>query len=209
MTSKFMNAYAFLLLFVFCSNALADDFFCVQFLAPLEVKELVKQVDFNQLDQKELTITLSLDTEVYDSTQLDILKDQLVSGFFLKPNERALKTDYGFAVLTVEELRDWQLFSSVINDPARAKALIEKVANTEGFYPNGITRESADWLRWSVFAHWEAIRKLSKKNLEPLGEMNGLFDMLQSMLTSDRVRRKEFRRLIREKMSLYFRSIPL
>ena len=139
-------------------------------LARLEIESLSKKINYNtKQDYKDLNPSTNI--VVYDSLNFDDLLQDGFNPTALGSRERILKTDFGYAILDVEELRDWMRLQFIIADPLRAKAFIDKVANTPGSFPNGITKEAAEWLRWSVFAQTESQRKalnnLGNAELQP------------------------------------------
>lgn len=137
-------------------------------LAPLQIDQLLKDIDLNSNTNPE-TLNPTLDPIVYtieDTVNVSDLKGLPLEKLSIR--DRILKTDFGYAILDMDGLRDWAQLSSIIKDEQRVKEFLEKVANTEGMYPKGLTRESADWLRWTVFANKQAVLKSSGNfNLAP------------------------------------------
>ena len=205
MSSRFAN-YFLLLSMMFslntahsmsCRNLLKSSMSITNFLKPLEVSNLVKNVNLHA-DLNTKSLDPSLNHTVYS------LKDKgRIEGLeFLFQNmtakDRILKTDYGYALLDVNELRDWSLLHSVIKDQSDAKKFIDSVANTDGLYPNGITKEAADWLRWSVFANEESYKAALKKSKNPIDDpLDFSFDIYK-------VKKAEYRQLVRQKELIMF-----
>lgn len=169
-------------------------------LAPLAIQSLVKKIDFNSLADPQ-TLSPSLNLKVYDGSELAVLDRFKLSKSEIGPRDRIVVTDYGYAILDVEELRDWTLLQNAIADQKRAKKFIDWVANTPGTFPNGITKEAAEWLRWSVFAQFESLRKAYKR-IESTGiHGDGLFDFSVALY---RQKKEEYRRLVRQKELFMF-----
>lgn len=173
----------------------------------LKISQLIQKVDWKALQRDQSTLNPNLSAVAYDKSQAHLLKEFNLPLNSLSESDRVLETDYGYAIVNVHQLRDWQMLSSIINDPAASKAFLEKVANTEGYYPNSITKNSADWLRWSLFAEYESRRKsIEQVGPHPFANQNymSMFDYIrpESMkYYADlfKAKRAEFRRLIRQK----------
>lgn len=172
-------------------------------LAPLSIENLVQNVDFQSNGTVE-TLNPSTDVVVYSSLDNDLLADKNFPFDELSPRDRIIETDYGYAVMDVEELRDWTLLQHTIADPSRAQAFINQVANTQGLFPRGITNEAAEWLRWSVFAQYDAIRKAEKNIINKsasIDDFKGPFGMATDFWQE---KRAAFRRLVRQKELIVF-----
>lgn len=169
-------------------------------LAPLEIQSLVKKIDFKSLSDPQ-SLSPSLNLKVYDRSESAILNRFKISKSEIGPRDRIVVTDYGYAILDIEELRDWTLLQNAIADQKRAKKFIDWVANTPGTFPNGITKEAAEWLRWSVFAQIESLRKAYKR-IESSGVFEaGPFGFDMSLF---QFKRTEYYRLVRQKELFMF-----
>lgn len=203
-----LNLRFLTLIFIGCLGfnnlTFANSNFCEQFLEPLQIRTLMKKVDWKNLESDGSTVTPSYDVVVYDKANESLLRDLKLPLSKLSSKDRIVETAYGYAIVDVDQLRDWQMLSSVINEPVRAREFLEKVGNTEGYYPNGITKESADWLRWSVFARYDSARKAHNKAGRPPTSdeydfMEFMMKDLEYSMAVDHEKREIFRRLVRQK----------
>jgi hypothetical protein len=174
------------------------------FLQPLSVAQLLRHVDlFTELDPESLNPSLNVVAyslaDKASLIDLDLPVDQL------SPRDRLVETDYGYAIMDVDELRDWTLLRGVIDDPTAAKKFIDTTANTPGLYPRGITRESADWLRWSVFANQEALNRAAENLSRSMPSApNSVADLFDISIRMDRLKRAEYRRMVRQREIFMF-----
>lgn len=124
-------------------------------IRPIGIRDLISQIT---LDSSFNPGTLNPSTKrvSYTVEQAGLLRDQNLTPIIqeMGPRDRLVETDYGYVIMDIEVLRDWTLLAGKIKDPDAAKSFLEGVANFAEVYPNGLAKESTEWLRWSaLIAH--------------------------------------------------------
>ncbi len=166
------------------------------YFQPFKIDSLVQRVDYrDNFDPK------SLDPS-HDKLVFSRDDAQLLHGFDLpilrmQNEDRWVETDYGFALLNVYAFRDWTLLGRIIKDPEASKIFIENIAQNDQVYPTGITRESADWIRGSLFINELAVQKAVKR-LDPHQDEQLNFQKFKIFLT------EEYRFLVRNQETFMF-----
>ena len=127
------------------------------FLTPLKIENLVQNVDLGA-EPRIHTLDPSIDIIVWTNQNKKLFTDIgfPIESFDFRDRNRIVETDFGYAVLDVDELRDWSLLKYTISDLKRTQAFINQVANTPGLFPKGITKEAAEWLRGSAITEYES-----------------------------------------------------
>ncbi len=184
---------------------IGSSFLQSNFLEPLKIDRLVQKVDMSN-NYDPATLDPSLDKTVFSKDDFSDLKKLGLDWISMEKADRLVETDYGFAVMNVHELRDWSLLASIIKNPEAAKEFIENVANHKEVYPLGIARESADWLRWTVYANELSLRNAVTKMVSKKGPSDPLTleNAMDMVYEFDLARRAEYRALVRKKEIFMF-----
>ena len=166
------------------------------FFQPFKIGPLVQRVDYRDNFNPQ-SLDPTLDKLVFSRNDIQLLQELELPMHRMRSEDRWVETDYGYALMTVNELRDWTLLARIIRDPEASKRFIENIARHDDVYPSGITRESADWIRWSVFVNELAVQRVVNR-LNPREDDLANYQKFKIYLND------EYRKFVRQNEKLMF-----
>jgi|GEM_PF-4116446 len=159
------------------------------------IQKLVQGVDY-RLDSDSADVAPMPTYITYGLAEMNMISDLPIPLDDFGKNDRILETDYGYALFNADELMYWSELDKISASGYGAQTFIDHVATHRDYYPLGLTKEAADWLRENIFAHEESFRTAAEGLSDSRTNQN-LVQLLERQ-------KNEFKEIVKRDQTLVF-----